>query len=264
MTKLCYVPVLSTIAGSCLTAQNWHEVGAQIGAYYLELLLQKPGADYLTLHPGLAKYLGWQHSLVVNASTLIINSKGEFVVKSIYDGSKTTYNVDFLIDFICALQPQIAILPHGFYSYSGRIDLPKSIQWFFPYTDYPLSNTDFGISCSAQDLKTLNVGDYPLYIHSLENHLSLDLLPTQHNLIYCESDKPALDAYNGIIYTKSNEYNLLDETCSKQFINLDPECECPVCDQNFTRAYLQHLFKHVPLLCYRYLIQHNYFSRCSA
>ena len=44
-----------------------------------------------------------------------------------------------------------------------------------------------------------------------------------------------------------------------QFETIDPECTCPTCSQQFTKAYLHHLLQQTPLLCHRLLIQHNVF-----
>jgi queuine tRNA-ribosyltransferase len=215
--SVIYVPVLSTPAGRCLTAQNWQDLGVQIGAYALEELLQKPGASSFASFTSLAHYLGWHGEIVLNASSLIFDSNGEFKIKSIYDGAKFKYDANNLVDFINLLKPQVVVLPHKFYQIASYPQLDLAIKIF--------SDTDY-------------------------------------NALYLETNQPALDACNGLIYASdlSNTYNLLDKTMMKNFELLDQECACPTCKQGCTRAYLYHLFNQVPLLCQRLLIQHNVYN----
>lgn len=70
------------------------------------------------------------------------------------------------------------------------------------------------------------------------------------------SDKPLQDARNGLFYLK-DVINLLNPEFTQDFSVIDDNCTCPVCSQNLTKAYLQHIFKKVPLLSQRYLAEHN-------
>ena len=77
-----------------------------------------------------------------------------------------------------------------------------------------------------------------------------------------ESDKPAADALQGIIYTQTGTFNLLDEDNREAFSALDAECDCPTCRAGYTRAYLHHLLQHTPLLAQRFLMMHNVARIC--
>ena len=254
-----YVPVLSSVAGSCLTAQNWHEVGVDVGSYSLDSLLQKPGAESFSRFMSLANYIGWSKDLILNASSLIINSKGLCEVKSVYDGSKYNYSTDDIINFITMLKPQAVILPHGFYQYASYPQLPESIQIFFPYTDSPELNDPrpFGISFIKPDvlIDWDLFTDRPIYVMNVI--FNEQKILKRNAITYLESDKVALDAYNGVIYTPLSTYNLLSDTMVNQFETLAPDCECITCRQKLTRSYMHHLLQHTPLLCMRFLIQHN-------
>lgn len=141
------------------------------------------------------------------------------------------------------------------------------------------------ILLNASMLKPNRVGDYVVKSHydgarllftheqltALIAHLNptMVLLPgdVMQNSIhyagveYIESDKPALDGYNGIVYEASGTFCIQDEAQRLQFEIIDTSCACPTCSQGFTRAYLHHLFQHTPLLCQRLLIQHNSFKQ---
>lgn len=74
---------------------------------------------------------------------------------------------------------------------------------------------------------------------------------------YLESNQPAFDGYNGIVYERTSVFSIQDEAQRLQFDVIDSSCICPTCRQGLTRAYLHHLYQHTTLLCQRLLIQHN-------
>lgn len=91
------------------------------------------------------------------------------------------------------------------------------------------------------------------------------LLPNaalQSSFLTFESNNPAEDALKGIMYTQNEHISLLDDSERTVFEVLDKDCQCPTCQQGFTRAYLYHLYTQTPLLCQRLLIQHNVFQTC--
>lgn len=82
------------------------------------------------------------------------------------------------------------------------------------------------------------------------------------NIILCDIDSinisnlPAHDGFIGNVYSSEN-FNIASNKFRFDFSLLDESCRCPTCTQQYTRAYLHHLFNKVPLLCQRYLIGHN-------
>ena len=50
--------------------------------------------------------------------------------------------------------------------------------------------------------------------------------------------------------------NLLNEKYELDTKPIDEECQCPAC-QNFTRAYIRHLFKAKEMLGMRLCVMHN-------
>ena len=80
--------------------------------------------------------------------------------------------------------------------------------------------------------------------------------------LFSPSDQPAYDALQGLVYQGARCFSITapDERLNDELI--DNHCQCETCSQGFTRAYLHHLYTQTPLLCQRFLIQHNVFQAC--
>jgi len=266
--KPCFIPELSTQAGSCLTAANWIDAGVEIVAYALSALLMKPGITFLKTLPNLATYVGWPKSLVLNVADLTRDAHGLYSLHSRYDGSMTQYTAHDLLDLILRLSPQYVILPHGFCREDERLwlALPDTVLPFFSVADYPKNTTDraYGIyidqnECDeSQLLQRLNV--YPNYPRYVRGDLNLLQRCDVTDVCYVESNAPAHDAYQGLVYHQEGVIDLTHDSEAMQFAVIDPICQCLTCEQQLTRAYLHHLLQHTPLLCQRFLIQHNVFQ----
>ena len=86
--------------------------------------------------------------------------------------------------------------------------------------------------------------------------LSDAIKPCDESLV---SDQSAKDALNGLIYDKDAMFSITAEDMATSFEPLSQDCACPACALGLTRAYFHHLYVHTPLLCYRFLIQHNHY-----
>lgn len=124
---------------------------------------------------------------------------------------------------------------------------------------------------------------------------SLEFSEITAQIAYIETNLPAQDAISGKVYTTKSQDHQEDLSFEKDSYNsnndsngdfgnfaaakskanpvsiiqltdllnpkphqvIDENCQCPTCAQGLTQAYLQHLFFNTPLLCYRFLIQHN-------
>lgn len=53
---------------------------------------------------------------------------------------------------------------------------------------------------------------------------------------------PTRQARNGAIYTRDGRINIKNQSFQRDFTPLDAECDCYTC-QNYTRAYINHLFR---------------------
>lgn len=200
-----FIPVLTTVAGRSLTANNWQSVNVSCVSFYLTALLVKPGLAYLKVLPDWSRYSGWEGDWILNASMPSLpTDKGQYIYRSPYDGTSVICSMDDLVDIVLNLRPQAVILPQEFRFDDRLVDITI------------LQDTPYG-----------------------------------------ESDKPANDACSGIVYSADGAIDLREKRYAMQFECIDEQCQCPTCRQRLTRAYLHHLLEHTPLLCHRFLIQHN-------
>jgi queuine tRNA-ribosyltransferase len=270
--KLGVIPVLTSQAGSCLTGANWQEAGVRAASFDLTALLMKPGFDFLKTLPDLAAYVGWHDTLILNASLLKMGPDGRYALRSHYDGGRSYYSVEDILTLIAKLQPDIVILPEGLSQF--WITLPKTILPFVPVEDLPnCSETErpYGVyiaydkasSSSSTLFQQLDRHkDVLCYVAGdISLPLMIDLVGKGINFI--ESDIPASDACVGNVYCQEGVLSLQTKESATRFELIDKNCKCPVCSQNFTQAYLHHLLEHTPLLCQRYLVQHNLYH-CQA
>lgn len=262
------IPVLTSPAGACLTAANWQEAGVVAAAYHLASLLLKPGYDLLASLTQLQSYSGWSQVTVLNASMPGVNHDGQYVLRSPHDGSIVRHSINEILALISRLQPQFVILPQGVLQQNTAawLSLPASVFPFFPVTDLAsLAGTrPYGVYFAHEPSTPLAalLEELVRYRH-LPRYVSGDLsLAQMKQLIdagvdFVESDRPAAEACRGNVYSKDGIISLCDVAQAQQFKPIDANCDCPTCQQQFTCAYLHHLFTQTPLLCQRFLIQHN-------
>lgn len=266
-----FIPSLNSEAGLCLTKENWQEVNVTTASYSLEQLLYKPGQDILKKITDIRHYLAWSGAIVFNAISLTANREGFFVLKSPYDGSKIKFQFFDLLELIQHLNPKAVILPKNIIK-----DFPQfweywnnSIFPFFHVDDVEKQSISqsHGVYFHGDELSNLNHwSGVPRYvIGNFEPGFIQDL--RHQGVEFIETDEPAKAALQGKVYSRSGSIDLTDFKTQMQFETIDSECACPTCNQQFTRAYLHHLLQHTPLLCQRFLIQHNVFyvqnTQCS-
>lgn len=67
---------------------------------------------------------------------------------------------------------------------------------------------------------------------------------------------PSRNARHAHVFTWEGKRNLMNAKYALDPLPLDTECDCPVC-QNFSRAYIHHLFKAQEMLAMRLAVMHN-------
>jgi queuine tRNA-ribosyltransferase len=67
---------------------------------------------------------------------------------------------------------------------------------------------------------------------------------------------PSRYGRNGTVFTRRGKLVVKNTPYAKDFSPIDSECSCPVC-QNYTRAYLRHLFQAGEILALRLATLHN-------
>lgn len=68
---------------------------------------------------------------------------------------------------------------------------------------------------------------------------------------------PARNARHGHLFTQQGVININNKKYETDLLPIDPECDCPVCRQYFSRAYLRHLIKSNEILGLRFAVIHN-------
>lgn len=257
-----YIPLLSSEAGSTLTAAQWMEAGIEHAAYTLEDLLFKPGQAVLA-QLDIKHYLGWNKSLTLNGARLKANKEQQVKLKSPYDGSVMHMSSAELMQLLLHLRPDRVLLPKYLVKQCLELELLLA-QGIIPFIalderQHLSTPAGCGFYCTYQEWdQEQPKGIDSLYIvgsigQSKREKLKIDQL-------YIETDQPANDALNGLVYAKKETVDLTQSTTQQQFSVIDEECLCPTCSQEFTQAYLHHLFLQTPLLCHRFLIQHNVYQ----
>jgi queuine tRNA-ribosyltransferase len=268
-----FIPILNSDAGSCLTLANWEEIGISTVAYHLDALLMKPGLLFLQDQGSLRDYSGWQGSLILNAAALQSDNKEDsYTLRSHYDGSKISISSSQLLDLILSLKPDRVILPAGLNHYVTTL-LSHSILPFFPVQE----GVNVGLDDNFGRYLFYNVGDsFSDFLHQIEQESGSLVYTAGHfnwaqqrrlrtySINQIETNQSALDGLNGLVYSGDEVINILDSSMTFQYEVIQASCSCPTCSQKLTRAYLHHLLVHTPLLCQRFLIQHNVFCSRTA
>lgn len=254
-----FIPVGNSESGLSLTTKNWQDAKVGCLSYSLENLLHKPGLSFLQELSDLPAYLGWSGSWVLNAASLVANREGMYTLKSPYDGAKLKLSAVELVKLITHLRPKKALLPKKILQDCDSFTAlwPDSIHAFFHVGDF-VEGMD-ALYFEEKDIALL-----PSYTH-LERHCIGDLSLQQMQAMsswavdWVESDSPSQKAFSATVYTQEGEISLAQRTFDMQFEVIEQHCACPTCEQKLTKAYLHHLFHHTPLLCQRFLVQHNWF-----
>ncbi|WP_133127042.1 queuine tRNA-ribosyltransferase [Legionella nagasakiensis] len=262
------VPNLTTSAGSCLTAENWQEAGVTTVSCSLVSLLMKPGYDVLKQLPNLAFYIGWAGRIVLNASLPEADKNGIYTLRSSYDGSYIRHSMDDILALIAQLRPHCVILPQDVMQKkpSAWQSLPDDVFPFLPVNTLPNREAsksygfylDYDKAEDAKQKKKERGNLRPYYAAGSLSLMQMQALIAD-GVCYLESDKPARDGLQGYVYAHEGDFSLAEPTEATRFEVIDRRCQCPVCRQRLSRAYLHHLLVQTPLLCQRFLIQHNLF-----
>lgn len=97
--------------------------------------------------------------------------------------------------------------------------------------------------------------DKPRYLMGLGNPTSL-IKAIALGIDMFDSVLPTRIARNGTIYVNSGRLNIKNAQYADDLSPLDEDCACHAC-QNYSRAYLRHLFINGEILCLRLLTLHN-------
>lgn len=260
------VPLLSTQAGSCLTLANLEDTGVTTVSINLVDLLMKPGQAVLNQLTSIRNYYQWPYRIILNAILPPADREDRYRFRSVYDGGLIEIDARSLFALIGRLKPDAVILSK------------ESAAYFRDFSSLLASDTEVcfhhGENLPETDIK---VSHYRMFDVQHSFSTLLDELDASNEIFYLtgnfdfyqmkklaayrkhliESDTPARDGMNGIVYSQQGPLNILDASMTNDSRLIDDACQCQTCRQMFTRSYLHHLLQQTPLLAQRYLIQHN-------
>lgn len=259
-----YIPILTSEAGTSMTVANWQASAIDTAAYSLSSLLMKPGFDFLMTLSDLASYVGWPGRLLLDATFPKQDANGLYTVQSIYDGHRIRMTMDDVMKLVLQLKPDFVVLPEINPALHASVwpSLPEGIFPFFPFTALPQDDANdrsYGvyIPYHGDGSPLIPADKHRLCYASGPIDLPTMLLLKKQGIHFIQSDIPAKDGVQGQVYTREGILSIQDPSLAMQFKAIDEECNCPVCREQWTRAYLYHLYEHTPQLCQRFLVQHN-------
>lgn len=97
--------------------------------------------------------------------------------------------------------------------------------------------------------------DKPRYLMGVGTPVNI-LEAVERGVDFFDCVMPSRNARHGTIFTSQGILNILNAKYERSDSPLDPACHCPTC-QNFSRAYLRHLFKAKEMLAMRLAVIHN-------
>lgn len=261
--KAFFLPLFSSSAGLALSFKNWQTLGIKSAAFELETLLKRPGPHSKL---SLKAYTGWQGEAIINGARLGFNKKGRALIRG-QGGEALFLQPEELSHFLKQQAVDGILLPQTLKDKQPQLltalsaaRLFLSMDEFFALDSIP--SVIEGFYLSAKELLSGKLEsflpaclNYPCYLYDVDDLSVVKNLPFK--TIYVESNQPASDACQGLVYENEGKFDIQAPSMVQDYRPLDSACACPACQESFTRAYFHHLFLQVPLLCQRFLIQHN-------
>jgi queuine tRNA-ribosyltransferase len=258
-----FVPCITSFAGNTLTGENWYKAEIGMFAFSLQELLIKPGLEVLQNITSLQSYYGLKGEVVLRATLPLQETPGNYAWYSQYDGSLVTFNKEALWPLLLILKPNKVLLPQDAYLFEDEIEsyLPLDMKRYYSASSPLSEKQDVALYFHSHEDKDafwplLQEGKTPFYVWG---DASVDYW--QEDLpCLIEWDDPMVAGIHGFAYTQQGIVSIMGSSWECEMRPLQADCGCETCEQGLTRAYLQHLFRQTPLLCIRYLIQHNLFT----
>jgi queuine tRNA-ribosyltransferase len=98
--------------------------------------------------------------------------------------------------------------------------------------------------------------DKPRHLLGMGNQVSDLFLGVEYGIDTFDCIAFTRQARNGGIYTSTGRINITNAKFREDFTPIDPDCECYTC-KNYTRAYINHLFRANEMLAYTLASIHN-------
>jgi queuine tRNA-ribosyltransferase len=221
--------------GLSLSERDYERSNTQGLVYRLDRLLMRPGFDALFERIQWRSLGAWGKPVLIDASTLAMDSDMQITVVNDFDGSRRRYSAEQCVALLAKLAVDgICIHP----SWEAITQEQTPIPWIIP-------------AALPNSFRFPEGGRSLVFV---EEHSQWEAI-TQSDIAISEC--PVQDAVAGMVYEGLQPFSIMDTCFEKDYQPLQQDCTCHTCQQGFTRAYLHHLYQHTPLLCYRLLAIHN-------
>ncbi|MBL4935147.1 tRNA guanosine(34) transglycosylase Tgt [Clostridium sp. YIM B02515] len=97
--------------------------------------------------------------------------------------------------------------------------------------------------------------DKPIYLMGVGTPANI-LEAVSRGVDFFDCVLPARNGRHGHVFTKNGKINIMNAQFELDSKPIDEGCQCPTC-QNYTRAYIRHLFKAKEMLAMRLCVLHN-------
>jgi len=97
--------------------------------------------------------------------------------------------------------------------------------------------------------------DKPIYLMGVGTPANI-LEAVSRGVDFFDCVLPARNGRHGHVFTKHGKINIMNAQFELDSKPIDEGCQCPTC-QNYTRAYIRHLFKAKEMLAMRLCVLHN-------
>lgn len=251
-----WIPILTSQAGSSLTFANWKNAGIRTVSVHLSALLMKPGLEMLKTLPNLRRFCAWPHQIILNASLPFDERQQAYRFRSLYDGQEIKLDKDSVVSLAKSLNADKVVFP-----WESNEMIPLHCG-----EDLSFETLLQKIACVDNSATTLNTptrgvggeGSKTFYLTGDFSYDQLIILSAYKNCLI-ESDRAAQDGMQGMVFGPrgSGMLNILDAEMREDMNLIDEACLCETCTAKLSRGYLHHLLQHTPLLCSRFLMQHN-------
>ncbi len=242
---------LTAPQGAVLTSQEIARCRLQHFSVELLSLLFKPGIRYFKKSRRLSDYFALKGHWFLDSRLKWNAEKEAFAIRSPFDGHYELLGIEQWLDIVHMMNPDVLLLPEAFYSEKNKwfsklhpsincyISAPASLQQY-PEGELLISEQQAGVILVTER-------SWP----------ELAGIQAHHGEIILVSAKPLTDAVDGIVYQQNQQIDIKEKQWQNDFKSIDKNCQCSSCQQKLTRGYFYHLYQQTPLLCHRFLAEHN-------
>ncbi|NDA83804.1 MAG: tRNA-guanine transglycosylase [Actinobacteria bacterium] len=239
-----FIPVGTKATVKSVLPEAMRDLGSQAilaNAYHLYL---QPGPDILDEAGGVAKFMNWNGPTVTDSGGFQVLSLG-VGFKKVLAMNADTFRAD---DVIADNKERLAHVDDEGVTFKSHLD--GSMHRFTPEISMQIQHKiGADIMFAFDECTTLhNTRGYQKKALARTHAWAIRCLDEHKRLTELRHNKPfdcvlaSRIARTSAVYTMQGRFNVSNGPHRREFIPIDENCDCYTC-QNYTRAYLNHLFR---------------------